>query len=239
MFQKHPLLAQPKNSLQKLWRYLRYDRLLQIINDGQLYFRHISEMSDQWEGLLTEKAKANLYRQQYSTYKNAAEANFATDKYENLRNLFYVNCWHMNNYESYLMWKVYSGKECSIQTTYERLIAAFGDYHPDITGGVMTYIDYERDHFDLGNIYTPVSHKDIPYQDEKEFRLLCWKPDIEKHQLSYGDKGINLMVDVSMLIEKIYINPTADIYVEKLRKLKEEKNLSFTIEATRIKEKKE
>lgn len=32
----------------------------------------------------------------------------------------------MNDYESYLMWKVYGDRGCAIQTNYERLVASFG-----------------------------------------------------------------------------------------------------------------
>jgi hypothetical protein len=67
-------------------------------------------MSDQWEGSLTKIAK-EIYRQQFSTYKNTANASAATLKYEDHRNLFYINCWHMNDHESYLIWKAYGNKQ--------------------------------------------------------------------------------------------------------------------------------
>lgn len=237
MYQKHSLLREPQNSLQKLWRYLTYERLLQIINEGVLHFRHITKMSDKWEGLLTNLAKDKLFRQQYLIYKDATNARAATGQYEQHKDLFYINCWHMNDYESYLMWKVYGDRGCAIQTDYKRLVAAFGDELPAINGCMINYIDYERDQFDVGNIFLPVSHKDLPYRDEKEFRLLCWKPEFEKHNLPFDENGVNVRIDVNMLIEKIFINPSKNVNIEELQEQIEKNRLNCMIENSRIKNK--
>ena len=237
MYQKHSLLKEPKNSLQKLWRYLKYERLLQIINDGVLHFRHISKMSDRWEGLLTNMTKDKLFQQQYLIYRDATKARAATEQYEQHKDLFYINCWHMNDYESYLMWRVYGDKGCAIQTDYERLVAALGDDPPAINGCVVNYIDYERDQIDVGNIFLPVSHKDLPYRDEKEFRLLCWKPNLEKQNILFDENGVNVRIDVNMLIEKIFIDPSKNIHIKDLQEQIEKKNLNCKIDDSRIKNK--
>ena len=53
--------------------------------------------------LLTYKTKEMLFREEYSKYKNVEIARASTEAYEKLKNSFYVNCWHMNDNESYLM----------------------------------------------------------------------------------------------------------------------------------------
>jgi len=237
MYQKNSLLREPKNSKQKLWRYLKYERLVQIINDGVLYFSHISKMSDKWEGLLTNLTKDKLFQQQYLIYRNAITARDATNQYELHKDLFYVNCWHMSNHESYLMWKAYTDKGCAIQTDYERLVAAFGDDPPTINGCVINYIDYEREHFPIGNAFVAVSHKDLPYLDEKEFRLLCWKPDLEKQNIPFDENGVNIAIDLNMLIKKIFIDPSKNLNIKELQEQIEKKKLNCRIENSKIKNK--
>ena len=234
MYKKHQVLKEPKNSLQKLWRYLKYERLLELINDGVLHFRHITKMGDKWEGLLTKLTKDKLFRHEYLIYKNADTARNATDQYEQHKDSFYINCWHINDYESYLMWKVYGDRGCAIQTNYERLVASFGKYPPVINGCVINFIDYERDSFDIGNIFLPVSHKDLRYRDEKEFRLLCWKPDLEKYDLPFDENGVNVRIDVNMLIDKIFINPSKNVNIKELQEQIEKNKLNCEIEASRI-----
>ena len=68
MYRKHHNLTEPENSRQRLWRYLKYERLLQTINEGALYFPHITTLSDKWEGLLTTRTKDNLFKQEYAKY---------------------------------------------------------------------------------------------------------------------------------------------------------------------------
>ncbi len=101
MYKKHARLKEPQNSRQKLWRYLKYARLVELINEGFLYFPHITNLNDKWEGLLTNKTKVKLLREEYAKCKNAERASSATEQYEKHKDAFYINSWHMNNNESY------------------------------------------------------------------------------------------------------------------------------------------
>ena len=83
MYKRFSLLKEPENSRQKLWRYLKCERLLEIIDEGILYFPHITKMPDKWEGLLTEKTKDKLFKEEYLKYKNAETARASTLNYGN------------------------------------------------------------------------------------------------------------------------------------------------------------
>jgi hypothetical protein len=239
MYKNHSSLIQPKNTLQRLWRYLTINRLTQIIDDDALFFPHISMFSDLWEGLLSEKTKNKLFNSEYKKYKDAKTARLSVDDYEKHKESFFINCWHMNNYESYLMWKVYANKECAIQTNYERLVASFEGDVPMVHGGIVEYIDYEREDFPLGNVFTAVSHKDLPYQDEKEFRLLFWSEGKENQNFAASKPGIKIKVNVSMLLEKTYVNPARieRDQIERLKRKIEHKGIDCEIKTTRIREK--
>jgi hypothetical protein len=192
-------------------------------------------MSDQWEGLLTKKTKDLFWRSELRKYNgNPDAASGAVKQYEDNRDSFYINCWHMNSHESYLMWKVYADKGCAIQTTYERICLAFEESPAKIEGCVVDYIDYERDGFDIGNTYTQVGYKDIPYQDEREFRLLFWKHSPENQKLSPDAKGIKIQVNIKILIDNIYLNPNQLPDISKLEKLIKEKGVDCEIKNTKI-----
>lgn len=237
MYCKHPNLPQPESPRQRLWRYLPFEQLLQIINDSSLYFSHISRMRDRWEGLLTERTREHFFKVKYSQYGNSSAANGSIKQYEEFKDAFYVNCWHMNVHESYLMWKVYADRECAIQTTFERITTALHETPAEIHGGMITYIDFKRDSMPIGNVFTPVSHKDIPYQDEKEFRLLFWKSALQNRSISVPDNGISIPIDLSLLIENIFINPTSiQNFNGPLQEAMARKSLHFEIRNSRIKE---
>ncbi len=235
MFYTHPAHKKPNNSLQKLWRYLTYDRLIQAIEEEAIYFSHISVMSDRWEGLLTKRTREIFFKSQLKKYGGDIEAaNGALSQYENSRNDFYINCWHMNDHESYLMWKVYGKSECAIQTNYERLFPAFTSSKAKIAGCVVEYTDYDRNSFNTGNIFTQISFKDIPYLDEREYRLLFWKIDQKNMNLKPEGEGIKIQVDINALIDNIYLNPVSIPNINKLEKLIKEKEFDITIKNTNI-----
>jgi len=159
------------------------------------------------------------------------------EMYEQHKDVFYVYCCHMNEYESYLMWKVYGDRECAIQTNYERLTASLGDEPPEINGCVVTYIDYEREHFPIGNIVIPVSYKDLPYKDEKEFRLLYSKIWLLNQGYPVDENGVKIKVDINMLIEYIYINPSKELKIDKLFEHLENKKINLDrVKYSRIRE---
>jgi hypothetical protein len=58
---------------------------------------------------------------------------------------FFVNCWHMNDAESYLMWKAYADRGYAIQTTFERVQASFEGFNGEIDGRCVEYMDYSRE----------------------------------------------------------------------------------------------
>ena len=71
----------------------------------------------------------------------------------------------------------------------------------------MNYIDFERDHTQLGQVFTHVITKDLPYSDENEFRLLLWQHDQSNGSLSTVEDGAFIDVDARMLIERVVRNP--------------------------------
>jgi hypothetical protein len=60
----------------------------------------------------------------------------------------------------------------------------------------------------LGNSYTPVVKKDLPYRDEREFRLLLWHWQTDPAQgIDVHAPAVRVPVDLKKLIRHVYINP--------------------------------
>lgn len=236
MYKKDDKLIEPDNPRQRLWRYFKYERLLELLNEGTLYFPHITRMSDKWEGLLTRRTEEKLFWLEYSKYKSAEAAKGSVEQYKSHKDAFYINCWHMNIHESYLMWKVYGDRGCVIETTYERIVASLHNTPAEINGGIVNYIDYEREDFPLGNVFWSVSHKDRPYEDEREFRLFYWKENLLNQKLSTEEAGVKVPVDTDILIETIYLNPAALFDADKLTEAIKRSSLSCEVKKSRIKE---
>ena len=207
MYQRAKQLQPPKNSRQRMWRYMGTDRLQDLLDREQLYFRRVSQFNDGLEGRLTTRSRDRLRRwfvQQGST-PDVAEEELRI--YEGHSNAFFANCWHMREHESYLMWKAYADKGVAIQTTFERMQASFEKTPLAVTGSVVSYVNFERDHTGLGQVFTHVTTKDLAYEDEREFRLLLWEHDPVNVSLSAAGSGSLTDVDPRMLIERIVRNP--------------------------------
>lgn len=105
------------------------------------------------------------------------------------------------------MWKAYADRGYAVSTTFERIQSAFEGFPGVITGGEVTYVDFARDGTELGNTFTLATTKDMPYRDEKEFRLFFWKPEPRNEQIPLLSNGVRIPVDVRRLIAKIYVSP--------------------------------
>lgn len=226
MFQVSERLSLPERSLQQLWRYLPEDRLLDILRTGELFFAHLPSLEDGREGALTTRTRDRLALW-FTKNENltASQAYAAIDHYNKHQQQFYVNCWHMNEHESYLMWKAYSGRGYAIRTSFERARVAFEASSLAITGGSVHYIDFEREFVPIGNVFNHVATKDMPYRDEREFRFIFWAVDTQNQGHPKGPTGVRIPVDVTMLIESIVVNPFSESMKPELKDLIEMMNI--------------
>jgi hypothetical protein len=128
MFERVNFMRYPTNSSQFLWRYLPYERLLDLLRSEELYFTHVPAFSDGLEGSLPNRSREQLVAWFKTQIKiNDGSAREKINEYEEAQEDFYANCWHMNGFESYLMWKAYAERGYAVRTTYERVQAALID----------------------------------------------------------------------------------------------------------------
>ena len=207
MYQSSIALTKPSNSRQPLWRYMTLERLVDLLETGQLFFTHVPAFADGLEGALTTRSREHLFRWFVARGSKPDVAHREVQQYETHHSAFYANCWHMNDFESYLMWKAYADRGYAIRTTFERVQASFESFVGSITGGVVSYVDFERDLTSIGNVFNHVITKDLPYRDEREFRLLFWRHDPKNQPIEPGPIGVRVQVDIRLLVERVFVSP--------------------------------
>ena len=118
-----------------------------------------------------------------------------------------VNCWHISEYESLAMWKLYAGGSGSvcIQSTCGRIRKLPVSSGPgQIHVGSVRYFDYANDDLEVGQALAPYMCKRHSFEHEKELRAIWYVDPESKSKLSPGYLRVNL----NDLIEKVFISPS-------------------------------
>ena len=130
-----------------------------------------------------------------------------------------VNCWHINEDESFAMWSIYAkdNKGIAIQSTYKQLRTSLP---PSILIGKVTYIDYQKEHISEFRVFDPIMHKRKSFMFENELRAVksilgAFLPTITESLVevpSVGPdiKGVSIPVDIDKLISSIYVAPNSE-----------------------------
>jgi hypothetical protein len=76
--------------------------------------------------------------------------------------------------------------------------------------GMVKYIDYQKDAFDVNNCLNYIVHKRVSFAHEREARAVVWKvaPGTPDFKL-VGDQGMVVPVDLKALIQGIFVSPNS------------------------------
>jgi len=197
----------PERKEQKIWRYLDFTKFVSMLESKSLYFSPTVDMSDPFEGSFSKLNKD--FRPLISKVLTEKDGHSGWNAKE-LRESVYLNCWHMNDYESAAMWELYgkSNETVCVQSTY-------GDYEQSLNDradvGIVQYVDYKKDWIPDHDPYLAYLYKRKSYEHEREIRGLMRRED----SLDFTEE---LPVDLNQLINKVYISPTAPQWFSELVK---------------------
>ena len=110
----------------------------------------------------------------------------------------YISCWHENEVESEAMWRLYSNfleNAVAIRTTYNGLYLALGR-DPRIDIGK---VQYQNGYADINNAYW---RKRKSFMHEREVRAVLTI-------LNCNEMGVKIDCDLSILIEEVFVSPSA------------------------------
>lgn len=227
---EHPAFNQPQSENLKIWRYMDFTKFVSLISSGKLYLTRADIFEDSFEGS-TPKKNYETRLEAFCKISNISKDHYVhknlSDTLEAHKQFAYINCWHLSEYESYAMWKIYSysNESIAIQTSYDKLKQVLPE---DVYLGVVSYIDYKTETIpEKYALYEPFMHKRKSFEYEKEvrvFKMIITDPSNMKGNHKEGfyvegqPLGVNIGIDLNKLIEKIYINPKAPDWFSNLVK---------------------
>ncbi|OYQ38397.1 hypothetical protein CHU92_05175 [Flavobacterium cyanobacteriorum] len=206
-----------------VWKYLDLSKFLDLLLCRQLFMSRSDKFEDQYEGTFSEPTFEELKK--ISEHKPGF-----LDAYKNHRKNIVVSSWHINEYESFAMWQIFTknNEGLAIQSTVNRLQEALvpeSRFEQHI--GEVKYIDYKKEHIPFDNDFFPFLFKRKSFQYEREVRIIS---DLRKYNKNIND-GIKVDIDVNAMIEALYIHPKSENWYKNLViQLMQQLGFNFRIE---------
>ncbi|MFH0913981.1 MAG: hypothetical protein V1849_01670, partial [Chloroflexota bacterium] len=121
MYKDNPNFIKPSNSNTKIWRYLNFTKFVSLLDKSALFFTRADKLDDPFEGSCPEKV-IRFWEKKFGM-------KYMDEFYEHLKKFTLVNCWHISDYESAAMWKMYlkNNEGIALQSTFNRLTSCFKD----------------------------------------------------------------------------------------------------------------
>lgn len=225
----HPSFPQPKGPNTKIWRYMDFTKFASMFEQNGIFFSRSDILGDPFEGsyskanaddLIRSEVYADECRRLNIPIKKMIEANKMFGEIRRWqRQWMMISCWHMSEYESAAMWKLYtkSDESICIQSTYEKLANVLPEI---IYIGQVQYIDYSKEWIGERNLFTPYMHKRKSFEHEHEIRAIDNQspkgPLPMEKGLAPPEFGVWCNIDLHELIERIYIAPSSPAWFRDL-----------------------
>lgn len=206
------LFKPPNDSSIKIWRYLDFTKFVSMLVNKGLYFPVANKFDDQFEGsfsIVNKKLRPMIHKELHVNYNEKQIGDFFLE----LKKWICISCWHINEFESAAMWKIYSSNSESIciQSTYEKLVQVLPK---NIEIGLVNYVDYEKEWIPENDVLSPFLYKRKAFEHERELRAILNLSNktnfnnlnFNKESAFYG-KWIN--IDLQLLIENIFVSPNS------------------------------
>jgi len=98
-----------------IWRYMPFERFVNILETHQIWFSRPFKFDDRWEGLFPPSYVRRT--RQYAAEHGVPYEEFDLDfrrRLQRHRYAHFVNCWHMGEHESDGMWRLYARDQKAI-----------------------------------------------------------------------------------------------------------------------------
>jgi hypothetical protein len=191
-----------------VWKYLDLSKFLDLLFCRQLFMSRSDKFEDQYEGTFSEPTFEEIK-------KIAGDNPDFLKSYKSHRKNVVISSWHINEYESYAMWQIFTknNEGLAIQSTIGRLQdALLPENRYDQHIGEVKYIDYKKEYIPFDNNFFPFLFKRKSFQYEREVRIIS---NLTEHSLNINE-GVKANVDINSLIEKIYIHPKSENWYKNL-----------------------
>lgn len=223
MYTNNPNIILPDDDTIIVWKYLDLSKFLDMLMSKRLFMSRSDKFEDQYEGTFSEPTYEEIK-------KIAANNPEFLDYYKSHREKVVISSWHINEYESFAMWQIFTknNEGLAIQSTIGRLKKALKtERKTEQHIGQVNYIDYKKEHIPFNDAFFPFLFKRKSFQYEREVRIIS---DVSSDNIIIND-GLKIDVDINQLIERIYIHPKSENWYKNLViELVEKLGFDFTIE---------
>lgn len=223
MYLNNPNIKLPENPDTLVWKYLDLSKFLDLLMSEKLFMSRSDKFEDQYEGTFSEPTYEEIKK---LSVNNPEFLNY----YKSHREKVAVSSWHINEYESFAMWQIFTqnSEGLAIQSTVSRLKnALISEKNHEQYIGEVNYIDYKKEYIPFDNMFFPFLFKRKSFQYEREVRIIS---DVTQSNIKLND-GLKINVDINQLIEKIYIHPKSENWYKNLViELVSKLGFDFTIE---------
>jgi hypothetical protein len=178
-----------------VWRFMNLKKFKDLIATHELYFCRADLFSDQAEGMPPEGhlPSPNLHP---LDIRDRREIDGLIGSIAQMREAFYINCWHLFGEETCRMWKEYGDDGVAICSTYTLLKSALNTLPDRAYLGLVRYGAQRNERW---NLFRFVYRKKIEYAEEQEVRALLWIND--------PHAGINRHFDADNRVYPFPLNP--------------------------------
>ena len=207
----HSVFREPENLTVKIWRYIDFTKFVSLLDLKALYFPRSDLLGDPFEGAMP-RDNFRFYSLLYGTPPITPQGMQELSQVrQELRKRVYINCWHMNERESFAMWNLYvrSNEAIAIQSTYQLLRTCLPSL---IYAGSVQYIDYALDFVPEDDLLRPFMYKRKSFEHERELRAIIDVEDDDEATWvghTVGSIGRTVPVRLEDLVEQIYVAPTS------------------------------
>ena len=208
MYLNNPNIKLPHDSETVVWKYLDLSKFLDLLISRKLFMSRSDKFEDQYEGTFSEPTFEEIKK---LSIDNPDFLKF----YKTHREKVAVSSWHINEYESFAMWQIFTqnSEGLAIQSTIKRLQDALSpENNCNQYIGEVNYIDYKKEYIPFDDMFFPFLFKRKSFQYEREVRILT---DVSDSNIKLND-GLKINVDLNKLIEKIYIHPKSENWYKNL-----------------------
>jgi hypothetical protein len=208
MYITSPNIKLPEDPDTIVWKYLDLSKFLDLLLSKKLFMSRSDKFEDQYEGTFSEPTFEEIKK---LAINNPEFLNY----YKTHREKVAISSWHINEYESFAMWQIFTqnSEGLAIQSTIGRLQKAL---NPETNLkqyiGQVNYIDYKKEYIPFDDLFFPFLFKRKSFQYEREVRIIS---DTSDTAITIND-GIKINVDISQLIDKIYIHPKSENWYKNL-----------------------
>ncbi len=222
MYKDHLDFEKPSDPNTKIWRFIDFTKFASLLETNSLFFARADLFPDYFEGAFTKHDIEKL--QKVTNVENGikkAMLKNVTDIQKFFPKTRFLNCWNINEHESAALWKIYTNNNegVAIQSTFQKLTDSFQKTDRLVHVGKVKYLDYENESFGLNNVFLPFLHKRKSFEYENEIRAIVEEyPDelIPEEFEKISKKGIYIEVDLNILIERMYVAPSAQSWFKDL-----------------------